>query len=77
MNRNALLTGAAFMALMASASFAAEQSNTQVASSETSDQKCARWADHQNLQGAVKAEYIKDCQLDLRVPEKNSGGGDD
>ena len=76
MKRNILLAGAAVMVLMASAVPAAEQSDTQVVAGETNEQKCERWADHQKLQGTAKAEYIKDCLIDLRVPEKQEGGGD-
>jgi hypothetical protein len=71
MNRNILLTGIAIVALVASAAQAAEQSTT---SAETHEQMCARWAGHQNLQGAAQAEYIKDCKLDLRVPDKHEEG---
>jgi len=77
MIRNSLLVGAAFVSLMATAVFAAEQSSTQGAPGETNDQKCARWGSYQKLQGRALEEYIKDCQLDLRVPEKQGGGGDD
>jgi len=77
MNRNILLAGTAIVALMASAAQAAEQASIQVASAETSKQMCARWAGHQNLQGAAQVEYIKDCQLDLRVPDKAEGDDDE
>lgn len=75
MNRNTLLAGTAIVALMASAVVsAAERADTQIASSESNEQMCARWAGNQNLQGAAQAEYVKDCMLDLRVPEKKEGG---
>jgi len=74
MNRNILLAGTAFVALAASAAQATEQSNIQLASAESHEQMCARWAGHQNLQGTAKADYIKDCQLDLRVPDKSEEG---
>lgn len=77
MNRNILLTGTAVLALLASAVSAAEIPSIQVASGETNDQKCARWAGYQGLKGATLAEYVKDCQLELRVPDKEEGGGDD
>ena len=77
MIRKSLLVGTAIVTLMATAAFAAEQSGTQAASSETNEQKCARWASYQKLQGAAQAEYIKDCLFDLRVPEKKGSGGDD
>lgn len=76
MNRKILLASAAIAVLMSSTALAAENPNIQVASAETSEQMCARWAGHQNLQGADKAGYIKDCQLDLRVPDKDAGGED-
>jgi len=77
MNRNILLAGTAIVALMASAAQAAEQSSIQVASTDTHEQMCARWAGHQNLQGTAQAEYIKDCRLDLRVPDKKEGDDDE
>jgi len=77
MNRNILLAGTAIVALVASAAQATEQSNIQLASAESHEQMCARWAGHQNLQDKAKADYIKDCQLDLRVPDKSEEGGDE
>jgi hypothetical protein len=76
MNRNILLASTAIVALLASVAQAAEQSAIQTSSSETHEQMCARWAGHQNLQGVAQVEYIKDCQLDLRVPDKNNEEGD-
>ena len=77
MNRNILLAGGAVIALISSAVPAAEKTDTKAGASETNEQKCERWADHGKLQGAAKAEYIKDCLIDLRVPEKQEGGGGD
>lgn len=77
MNRNILFAGTVIVALAASAAQAAEQSNIQLASAESHEQMCARWAGHQNLQGTAKADYIKDCRLDLRVPDKSEEGGDE
>lgn len=59
-----------------SAAQAAEPAQ-QVASGETHEQKCGRWADYQGLKDNVRAEYVQDCLRELRNPDKPSGGGDD
>ena len=79
MHRNILLAGAAVLTLIASAVPAAEKTDAKAGAGagETNEQKCERWANHGKLQGAVKAEYIKDCLIDLRVPDKKEEAGDD
>lgn len=74
MNRNILLVGTAIVVLMTSAAQAAGKSKAEAASGESQEQQCARWAGNQNLQGADKAEYMKDCPRDLRVPDKKDDG---
>jgi hypothetical protein len=71
MNRKIFLAGSVVVALM---TFSV-QSNAQ--SNETNEQMCARWAGYQGLQGSSQAEYLKDCQLNLRVPDKEDGGDDE
>lgn len=49
----------------------------QVASAESNDQKCGRWADYQGLKDGARSEYVQDCLRELRIPDKADGGGDD
>ena len=67
MNRKLFLASTAVVALMSSS----------VQANETFEQSCTRWAGYQNLQGSAKAEYLKDCQLNLRLPDKDDGGDDE
>jgi len=71
MNRKFFLAGTAVVALRTSSVQTTAQSN------ESHEQMCARWAGIQNLQGSSQAEYMKDCQLNLRVPDKEDGGDDE
>lgn len=65
------------IALVAGNTQAAEPAAPGPLAGETPDQKCARWADHQGLKDQARTEYIKDCLLDLRVPDKKKDQGDD
>jgi len=49
----------------------------QVASGETHEQMCGRWAEYQGLKDSVYTEYVQDCLRELRIPDKADGGGDD
>jgi hypothetical protein len=71
-----MLAGTTALVLGLSVVQAAEQTS-QLGTGETHEQKCARWADYQGLAGDKRAEYQQDCLLDLRVPDKENGGGDD
>jgi hypothetical protein len=71
MNRKLFLAGTAVVALMASSA----QTNAQ--SNESNEQMCSRWAGYQNLQGSTQKEYLKDCQLNLRFPDKEEGDDDE
>jgi hypothetical protein len=55
----------------------AAESAQQIASGETNEQKCGRWAEYQGLKDSVHAEYIQDCLRELRHPDNADGGGDD
>jgi len=70
------LISVAVVAMSASV-WAAEPAKSQW-SLESSEQKCNRWADYDSLQGDKRAEFLKDCLIELRVPDKQeeSGGGE-
>jgi len=76
MKRTLLMTGAVAAVLLSSAVVAADQPPAQTAG-ETNDQKCGRWADYQGLNNDARAEYVKDCLIDLKVPEKQADNSDD
>lgn len=42
---------------------------------ESHEQKCNRWASYDDLKGDKLAGYVKDCMLDLRVPDAPDDGG--
>jgi hypothetical protein len=44
---------------------------------ESHEQKCSRWADLEGVKGDEHAEYVKYCMIDLSVPDKSDGDGDD
>ncbi len=44
---------------------------------ETPQQKCERWAEQTGVDPKDRPQYIKDCLLDLKVPDENKGGGDE
>lgn len=71
-----ILIGATALA-MSAAVWAAEPAKS-IWGSETSEQKCNRWADYDNLKNEKRAEFIKECLFDLRVAEvkQEDGGGD-
>lgn len=64
------------LSLGLSAAQAAEPAS-QVASGETHDQMCGRWASYQGLKDGALSEYVQDCLRELRIPDKADGGGDD
>ncbi len=76
MKHIATLIGAA--AVVISAAALAVEPAKPLPINETNEQKCARWADHDNLQGDSRAEFFKDCLIDLKVADpKDEGGGDE
>ncbi|UCH53176.1 MAG: hypothetical protein JSW09_11455 [Pseudomonadota bacterium] len=78
MNRLNILLGATLFTLGTAPLMAANMltPNDPIPANETSQQKCDRWADYRKLSGAERTEFVKDCLLDLRVPEEQEGGGD-
>jgi len=76
--KTTLLCSAIALALTGAAVYAAEPAQPlQIASAETFEQQCGRWADFQNLKDNVRAEYITDCLRELHHPDKPDQGGDD
>jgi len=70
-----MLIGVAAVAISATA-WAAEPARP-LPINETNEQKCNRWADYDSLQGGRRAEFLKDCLIDLKVPDVQEEGGDE
>lgn len=63
------IAGMAVLALVTTSTYAYDITK------ETSEQKCERWAGQTNVDPKDKVQFLKDCLLDLRVPDENGGGG--
>lgn len=76
MKRMKILIGVTAMA-MSAAVWATEPAKS-IWGSESSEQKCGRWADYDNLKDEKRSEFMKECLFDLRVTEvkQEDGGGD-
>jgi len=70
-----ILIGAAAVAMSASA-WAMEPAKP-LSINETNEQKCNRYADYDNLQGEKRSEFVKDCLIELKVPDTQESGGDE
>jgi len=64
-------------AVAISATVLATEAARALPNGETNEQKCGRWADYDSLQGDKRAEFLKDCLIDLKVPDAQEEGGDE